>query len=301
MLGAIPIDYDWTIFLRQNRIKALDGFMDRTIFEGEAPGGGDPIILFFLVTVVAYYIAWKRGSRSRLYAWRPHLGFILTFALTGSFMMVHSLKWVMGRARPAYVVKELLPYSDWFLFGPHYITEGTYRGSFPSGHVAQAFALMTIAYILTTAFKRSRNPRLLGWLWGFAALGYTLMMGVSRCMKLSHWLSDVTGALGLAWIIMHVTYFWLLKIPRQEAFYDRHGYYPQNPRVWELSLCFHIFGIVVGVLAMILGVRGIFLHAPLPLLALIPAGLVLVIFFLIKFRSLYDRVFLAYDDQTTLT
>lgn len=299
MLAVIPIDYDATVFLRQNRIKAIDNFMDHTLFEGESPGGGDPVILFFLVTVVAYYIAWKRGSGSRLYAWRPHLGFILTFALTGSLMMVHSLKWVMGRARPAYVVKELLPYSDWFLFGPHYITEGAYRGSFPSGHVAQVFALMTLAYILATGFNRSKNLRLWGGLWGMVALGYTLMMGVSRCMKLSHWLSDVIGALGLAWIIMHVTYFWLLKIPLQEAYYQQHGYYPQQPIVWELSLCFHIFGIVVGLMAIVLGLRGLFLQAPLPLLTLIPTGLLLVIFFSIKFWNLYGRVFLAYEDLTT--
>ena len=159
MFLLVPVDYEWTIFLRQHRIAWFDRWMAQSLFEGESLGGGDPVIFFLFFVALAYFAAWKKGPASRFYAWRPHLGFILVTAMTTSVMMVHSLKWVVGRARPSYVVKGLLPYTGWFEFGPHFITEGTYRGSLPSGHTAQVFILMTVAYILLLTPSRFKYQR----------------------------------------------------------------------------------------------------------------------------------------------
>jgi membrane-associated phospholipid phosphatase len=287
MVLVVPVDYDWTLILREHRIRALDQFMDHTIFEGEPVGGGDPVIFLILLAAGASYLAWKFGSASRFYAWRPHLGFILTSALICSVMMVHSLKWVVGRARPSQVVKAYFPFSDWFVFGPHFITEGTYYGSFPSGHTAQAFVLISVAYALATAFHQTRTVRLIGWLWGAIAGCFVILMGISRCMALKHWLSDVLGAIGISWILMHAIYFWMLKIPEQVAYYERHGRYPDDPVVWELRLCVHIFGMVLGGMALLIGIRAVILGTHWALFLLIPAGMLFLFFFQKRFTVLH--------------
>ena len=285
MLALIPVDYAWTIWLRQHRIRWLDNWMDRTLFEGEGLGGGDPVILFLILVVLLYYMAWKKGAASRLYAWRPHLGFIVVTAITTSVMMVHSLKWVMGRARPSLVMKGVLPFSDWFEFGPHFITEGTYRGSLPSGHTAQVFTLMALAYVLLLAVPKFKFQNLLGWLWGSFTLLYTLLMALSRCMKLSHWVSDVLFSMGCSWIIMHLIYYTLLRIPEQEDYLRTHGRFPQLPVVWELRLCLALLLIVLSAMSLTLGIRSIFLGAAWPLQLGLPVlGICSLGYFGMRFR-----------------
>jgi len=241
--------------------------------------------------VFLYYIAWKKGAGSRLIAWRPHLGFILVTALTTSVLMVHSLKWVLGRARPSLVMKGVLPFSDWFEFGPHFITEGIYRGSFPSGHTAQAFALMTLAYVLLLSVPKFKSQVYIGWLWGAFTLLYTLLMGLSRCMKLSHWLSDVFFSLGASWILMHMIYYSLLRIPEQEDYYRKHGRFPQLPVVWELRLCLSLLMLVLSAMALVLGIRSISLGAAWSLQAFLPiVGICGLSYFGMRFRKDLETV-----------
>ena len=290
MFLLVPVDYEWTIFLRQHRIAWFGRWMAQSLFEGESLGG-DPVLFLLIFVAIAYYAAWKKGPASRFYAWRPHLGFILVTAMTTSVMMVHSLKWVMGRARPSYVVKGLLPYSDWFEFGPHFITEGTYRGSFPSGHTAQVFILMTIAYILLLTPPKFKYQRPIGWVWGGASLVYTLLMGLSRCMRLSHWFSDIAFAMGMSWILMYLIYHHLLRVPDQEAYYERVGHFPDQPRAWEIQLCLILFGAVVGGMAFVLGIRSLLLGTDwLWPTSLLPTGVFMTAFFTWKSVQLVNRV-----------
>ncbi len=269
MLALIPVDYAWTVWLRKHRIRWLDHWMDQTLFEGEALGGGDPVILFLILVVFLYYLTWKKGAASRLFAWRPHLGFIIVTAICTGVMMVHSLKWVMGRARPSLVMRAVLPFSDWFEFGPHFITEGTYRGSLPSGHTAQVFTLMTLAYVLVLAAPKFKYQHTVGWLWGAFSLGYTFLMGVSRCMKLSHWVSDVVFSLGISWILMHLIYYNLLRVPEQENYFRKYNQFPRLPAVWELRLCLIMLMIVLSAMSLILGIRSFFLGTAWPLQVLL--------------------------------
>ncbi|MDJ0780538.1 MAG: phosphatase PAP2 family protein [Desulfosarcinaceae bacterium] len=231
--------------------------MDRTLFEGEWMGGGDPVVLVLIIAAVGYYLTWKGVFRPALDRWRPHLGFALTSALITAIQVVHSLKWVMGRARPKEVLERGLAFSHWFEFGPHYVTDGIYRGSFPSGHTAQVFLLMALAYVLAADPLRSHSVRRLGWIWGAFALLYTLIMGVGRCMSFSHWLSDVIGALFLSWVGMHFIYFHLLRVPEQVRFYRRWGQHPQTPLVWEMQLCAWCLGLFIGAMGTLLGMRAL--------------------------------------------
>jgi membrane-associated phospholipid phosphatase len=195
--------------------------------------------------------------RPALERWRPHFGFALTCALITAIQVVHSLKWVMGRARPKEVVYKGLAFSHWFEFGPHFITEGIYRGSFPSGHTAQVFLLMAVAYILAADPQLTPRTRRLGWFWGILALAYTLVMGVGRCMSFSHWLSDVVGSLTLSWVGMHLIYFHLLRVPEQVRFHRCWGRHPATPMVWEMQLCAWCLGLFLGAMGLLLGLRSL--------------------------------------------
>jgi membrane-associated phospholipid phosphatase len=257
-LTLVPIvDRPWTIWLRQHRWTGLDHFMDRTLFEGEWIGGGDPVVILLILAAVGYYLAWKGFFRDVLDRWRPHFGFALTCALISAIQVVHSLKWAIGRARPKEVINHGLTFSHWFEFGPHYITEGIYRGSFPSGHTAQVFLLMALAYILAADPAHSRFTRRLGWSWGLVALVYTIVMGIGRCMTYSHWLSDVLGSLVIGWAGMHLIYFQLLKVPEQIRFHRQWGSHPRTPPVWEMQLCAWCLGLFLGAMGLLLAVRGV--------------------------------------------
>jgi membrane-associated phospholipid phosphatase len=291
MFLLVPVDYEWTLFLRQHRIAWFARWMAQSLFEGNPLGGGDPVIFFLVLVAVVYYSAWKKGPASRFYVWRPHLGFILVTAWTNSILMVHSLKWVMGRARPSYVVKGLLPFSDWFKFGPQFITQGTYRGSLPSGHTAQVFILMTMAYLLLLSPPRFKYQRLVGWTWGGFSLLYTLLMGLSRCMQLSHWFSDIVFAAGMSWILMHVIYYHLLRVPDQEAYYQRMGRFPARPRAWEIRLCLILLGSVVGGMTFALGVRAFLLGSKwIWPAAFLPLGTLMAFYFSRKSVQFVKRV-----------
>jgi membrane-associated phospholipid phosphatase len=141
-------DYEWTIWLNQHRVEWLDEFMGRTLFEGEGFGGGDGAMLFLAAAFFLYFYAWLRPGSQRLERWRPYLGFILSTGFTCGFLMVHGLKLAQGRARPGLVFTKVLAYSEWYEFGRHFVTEGLYGGSLPSGHTAIVLSFLTLAYIL---------------------------------------------------------------------------------------------------------------------------------------------------------
>jgi len=298
MFLLIPVDYEWTVLIRQHRIAWFDRWMAQSLFEGEPLGGGDPVIFLLIFVVIAYKIAWKKGASSRFLAWRPHLGFFLVSMLTISVMMVHGLKWVVGRARPSYVLKGLLPYSDWLEFGPHFITDGTYRGSLPSGHTAQVFILMTLAYVLLLAPTKFKYQRFIGWVWGGASLVYTILMGLSRCMHLSHWVSDVLFSVGMSWILMHLIYYRLLRVPQQDVYFERYGQFPALPGAWEIQLCFTLFGAVVGGMGFILGIRALLLGAGWILqVSLLSAGALITAYFTCKSMQVVSRVRAGFNTQ----
>jgi hypothetical protein len=108
-------------------------------------------------------------------------------------------------------------------------------------------------------------------------------------MTLSHWLSDIMGAFGMSWIVMHAIYFWMLKIPDQEDYYKRHGKHPEVPLVWELRLCLHLLGMVLGGMALMLGIRAIILANHWGFYFLVLVGIIFLGFFYWRFRILHRR------------
>ncbi|THB81326.1 MAG: phosphatase PAP2 family protein [Desulfobacteraceae bacterium] len=258
MILLDSIDYDLTLFLHENRPDFLGNFMRRSLFEGEGFGAGDPVIIFLLIAAIGYYLTLRFPDRiGHARRFRPHFGFIITTSLFSAIMMVHSLKWILGRTRPYLVLNEGLPYSAWFEFGHHFVTQGVYRGSFPSGHTAQACLLISLCYVLTGDLRHRIETRVFGWFLVLLVLGYTVTMGTYRCMFLSHWATDVVGAVGLTILYSHMIYHNLLKVPAQMAYFRKHGTFADMPLGFELYISIYLFGVVLGFMGIALGTRGL--------------------------------------------
>ena len=293
MAGVAFFDYQWTLALNANKAKALADFMSRTLFEGEGFGGSDPAILFLILALLAYLSAWEVVPLKRFKTWRPWLGFIIGTAPIVGLCIIHSLKWVMGRARPREVLRQGLDYSQWYEIGPHYITEGIYRGSFPSGHTASTLLLLTVAYLLAADRNNRRVSRLVGWCWGAAVLAYCLVMAVSRSMTMSHWIADSLFTILAGWLVIHCLYFWVFRVTEQTAFFRNTHELPRLPRLWELRLGGYLFLVTFGLTLTGLGVRA-YMEQSIPwLAALIVPGLILAIWFGHLASRLYRTVRVA--------
>ena len=144
------IDEWWNAFLFANDIPLLTGFSQVMNFLG----AGWFSILVVPISVALVLILLKRP-------WSAAFFLVAQLASAGA---VQALKHLFGRARP----EEIIVISDF--------------GSFPSGHVANAATLATVAYILF--------PRLF-----VAIIGaiYVVLMAISRTAVHAHWLSDTVG------------------------------------------------------------------------------------------------------------
>ncbi|MBF0238255.1 MAG: phosphatase PAP2 family protein [SAR324 cluster bacterium] len=285
MLAIIPLDYSWTRFLYEHRWPEYMEFMRRTLFEGSGFGGSDPGIIFQLGALAAYLLAWKKTvAPSKLYKIRPYLGFIVTAGLC-LLELVHSLKWIVGRARPHLVYKGLFPFTNWYESGPHFITDGIFFGSFPSGHTAAVFTLMTLSYVgFNIAGKKWRTAAIF---MGILTLIYSIAMTIGRSMSAHHWLSDGLGIIMMGWVLMHVLYFHILKVPQQIYYYETHLKHPPLPLFWELRLAWFLFCVALGTIMMNWGLRSLFLQDWPWLFLLTLPGTVLIYVYYRKLTDLY--------------
>jgi undecaprenyl-diphosphatase len=157
-LGALifyrvkPFDIDewWNSFLFANDIPLLTAFSQVMNFLGAGW-----FSIFAVPIAVALVLILLR---------RPWSAAFFIVAQIASAGAVQALKHLFGRARP----EEIIVISDF--------------GSYPSGHVANAATLATVAYILF--------PRLFVAIIG---LIYVVLMAISRTAVHAHWLSDTVG------------------------------------------------------------------------------------------------------------
>jgi membrane-associated phospholipid phosphatase len=259
MIAATVFDQRATLFLVKHKSALLSKLMGRTLFEGELPGIND-ILAFLLITAsIIYIIGWCKKDNNRWSLYRPQTGFVLICALVMAFILMHGFKLSFGRARPSLVFDQQMPFSAWFVFGPHFIGNGLYSGAFPSGHTAQAFSAMSFAYILTCDPIFKRSWRWLGVILGGGVILFCMIMGVARCMSSSHWLTDVVGSVCLGWPIMHLLYYWLLLIPEQCRYQKIHGDLPDLPLAWELRMGGYLLLTALGIIIFINGWRAVIL------------------------------------------
>lgn len=276
MAAAASVDMEWTVALSRYEAPKLIAFMGDSIFEGESPGANDLVLFFLLGAAAIYYTGWRRPKVKAVAAWRPQTGFILTSALVSGLFLVHSMKWIMGRARPYMVLEQKAVYSHWFTFGPLFVTDGVFHGAFPSGHTAQTLLLMSVAFVLAGDPLAGKPVRLAGWIWGGVCVILSSIMGLTRCMTLSHWLTDVLGAIFMGTITMYLLYYKVLRVPEQRRFWARHGQLPFLPQAWELILSFYLFIGTIGLMMAVIGTRALWIRQG-PLLALmVPVGALLI-------------------------
>jgi len=291
MAAITPVDYAWTVYLAEHRWDPAVSVLRRTLFEGEAPGGSDLPIFAALAVLYVYVLASAPRVRPELTRVRPWLGFLVVSVLAAGLGVVHAIKWVLGRARPDSVLGgPHLPFTPWYVPGPHFVTEGIYRGSFPSGHTAAAFTFMAVAYVLAGDPFLARRWRMTGWVIGMLTLLFSAAMTVASSMARSHWLSDAIGVVGLVWILVHGLYFWGLRVPEQRRYARAHGRPPPLPGRWELRLCLLGFPALLGLIGVGLGLRALKLQ-PEPYLAiLVPLGVGLVALFAPRMSALLRRL-----------
>jgi len=270
MLWATTVDHGLTRSIWENGWAAFAEFMGQSLFEGEYPGGGDLAVLFLVAVFGSYALSLRSRATAGLAAWRPSLGFMVAGSLITAFAWVHTLKWLVARARPHLVFGGSHPFTHWYEIGPHFINEGIYHGSFTSGHTAQVFVMMTLAYAMA-----GRGFRLAGWAIGAGVLAYTLAMGLARCMTLSHWVTDVVGAVVISWVTLHVLYFSILKVPRQQKQATALKGSGNLAAGWELLLGLSMVAACTGLVLSGLGLRALWAAQARWLALLLLPGIVL--------------------------
>ena len=284
MVGIDRVDQAWTLWLQQHKWSYLTDTMGQTLFEGERFGGGDPSTLFLIVVFCCYLLSIFMGNCKRLVRCRPQVGFILIAAFWSCLCIVHTLKWLVGRARPL-LIYDGLPYSHWYEFGPHFITQGVYNGSFPSGHTALAFIFMALAYVLAGDERHSKRTRISGVFVGLFTIFNALLMGVARTMSVSHWVSDICASILFSWVTIHMLYYHILRIPNL----TQSNSHTDAPPFWELKLCFYQLLVVLGFLAFMIGIRAIIEQDGMFLMAMIPPGIFIFKVFWKHSMSVYSR------------
>ena len=299
-LGAIAMffatiwDQQISAWLRNHNSMLLEHLMAPSIFEGEPLGAGD-LIIFALITCLTLYliasfyekkqlrsymeidVKWRRlyppffNTTAKMRRLRPQLGYILVNALCTALLFVHTIKWLMARPRPGQVLREQFPFSPWYEVGPQFITDGIYRGSFPSGHTALATVTLGIAYCLIYC-SGGRLTRYTGhflFLWTAVVSG---LMGAHRVMTGAHWLTDVVFTLFGCWLLTHWIFHWGLRVPtRVGAAQQRRT--TQSKPFSELLLCVYLFLFSLGIVCISFSVRSVLIPDTPLLFILFPIGL----------------------------
>lgn len=283
------VDESITLKLGQIHSPAFVNFFSRTLFEGDQIGSDDIIIFGMLGILAAYVYSCRNPTSSFSVKWRPSLGFAVIGALVSAVYFVHGTKWVMGRARPSEVVSKNLDYSNWFEFGSHFISEGIYRGSFPSGHTVAAFLPILLAYILAGNRDHSFRTRLLGYVIGALAFIHAGMMAIARTIALSHWISDGVLGIIIAWGLIHLIYFKILRIPDQNSCQSNHEKHSKLPPFWEIRIGLWTLGCAAGIMFLMLGIRAAFRPEDAWFTLLMPSGFCLAFYCTIRVLATYRK------------
>ena len=227
-----PHDIGLTAWLYGNKSQWFVDLMSESVFELEMFGGGDLIVCYSLICVLLYlgsslvdtdcsgrrllsrvqqrllarsgWVDWLRRNRLRL-------EFLVVSIFCCSTLMVKLLKWTMARPRPKKYFWGTRPFYEWWEVGPYFLDEGTYRASFPSGHTASAITLMGLVYVLWFSFQDTRQRRL-GTIVFLFTLVFVLAMATARIMTRAHWPTDVTFSIFGGWALIHLLFFYGLRV-----------------------------------------------------------------------------------------
>jgi len=182
--------------------------MSNSFYEGGPMGVSDIGVTIAIICFFLWLPRRKKNQTSEILS-RENLKFIWQTALLTACISVHSLKWLIGRARPKvffgeHLINQLTVDSLKQLrlpgFMPIFGPRGLSLNSFPSGHTASCAILLVFCYILWPKNKS------LSVLLGAAVITLSCAMGAARSMAGMHWLSDSVASIFLTWPIIHVYY-----------------------------------------------------------------------------------------------
>jgi membrane-associated phospholipid phosphatase len=256
MIIASFFDQEISHWLRSRNLPGFAKFMDQSLFEGDSLGGSDIGVLFQIFAFLTYIWAEGIKKRSVLLHLRPFLGFFAFTSMTAGLLLVHTTKFVVGRARPYMLEDSNIPFTDWYEFGPLVFLGRWSEGSFPSGHTATSILLLAIVYAF--GFSRSIDDsrgKLMTYVSGFIVLSFAIAMAVGRVMHFQHWFTDTLGSILFVWILIHISYFWLLFVPVQISTLKQLEAYPQLPSFWELRMIPWLVAMALGYATAIYGLR----------------------------------------------
>lgn len=283
MFVLAPFDFAWTRWLTDHEDQRFVEIMSRSMFEGEGIGGTDPFTLALGILGIFYVVAQFRPEQSALGRHRRQLGFIFTVSLFQVYF-VHTVKWIMARPRPRVVFKGELPFAHWFEIGEQFIANGTFRGSFPSGHTSVIATFVVFSYVIWGVGSVGRR-RCLALALGAAIVVSAALMGFSRIMGGTHWPSDCLASILFCLASTHVIYTAGLRMP-ESLDIGGQGEAVRRPMFWEARICFFAFLVCLGVLATQTGIRAVLLPNRPWLIVLAIPGTAMAVFGTIRCRKL---------------
>lgn len=153
-----------------------------------------PVLLLGVVLQTIYRPYWLPAAHKLLY--------LLSVYAVGTLVVVHGLKYLVGRARPY----DILEFGGNLLFSPAWqIARACHSScSFPSGESATAMALLAIPLITG---GRYRIPLTI------ITAVFAVLVSVNRIMMGAHFLSDVV----LSWLFVALVMAWLWPVFQRNA------------------------------------------------------------------------------------
>ena len=285
LLAVAPYDQAWTLYLNENQHEGFKQWMADSIFELEPIGGSDFALIYVILMFIAYLMAWHgmpnpeksngwERLKEQLVNSRHLLGYQVLVGLSTTFFLVHTSKLVMGRPRPYKVFYDGYVFSHWYEVGQHFISEGWYHGSFPSGHTATVFVVIALAYVLIN----HTNKKLHAWGWVVGAFAFitSVAMLVARSMSAAHWVTDSIGSIFFGWAIAHALYFFGVHMPFRSQHVQEKGQPFKVRKHYELLLAWYMFLACAGFAAMAIGLRAVVRWEVLGWAAGIPIGVALL-------------------------
>jgi membrane-associated phospholipid phosphatase len=129
---------------------------------------------WYIVASALFFLIFKFIYKNKLYS-SQFLFMFSSLSVCGLILIL--IKWIAGRHRPIDL------FNNGF-FGFDYFAVGYDLTSFPSGHAQTAF---TLATVITILFPR----------WGIPVFIAASLIGISRIVLTSHYLSDVFAGAGI--------------------------------------------------------------------------------------------------------
>ena len=169
-------------------------FMSRSLFDGDAMGGGDVVTLAAIIALVmACFLPGRFNQMAKDAAIFAGAAVVLGGAV------VHPLKQLTDRPRPSQT-----DVSTVGIIGhtKDKIEVRASRTSFPSGHTATMMGLATVAVMISTS-PRLRGRRKLSVYVASTAIvtAGAVAMGAARVARGDHWPTDVAASIVLGWTV----------------------------------------------------------------------------------------------------